>query len=67
MGIQLVNGRDFSPDYSLDTNNYLVNEAACKKIGYKDPVGKELTMWGDKGNDHRRDERFSSQFTACTY
>ena len=49
MGIQLVEGRDFSTDYSLDTMNYLVNEAAAKKIGYKDPVGKELTMWGDKG------------------
>ena len=49
MGIQLVSGRDFSTDYGLDTMNYLVNEAAAKKIGYKDPVGKELTMWGDKG------------------
>jgi putative ABC transport system permease protein len=49
MGIQLVNGRDFDPAYSLDTMNYLVNEAAAKKMGYKDPVGKELTMWGDKG------------------
>jgi putative ABC transport system permease protein len=49
MGIQLVDGRDFDPSYSLDTMNYLVNEAAAKKIGYKDPVGKELTMWGDKG------------------
>ncbi len=49
MGIQLVAGRDFSREYSLDTNNYLLNEAALKKIGYKDPIGKELTMWGDKG------------------
>jgi ABC-type antimicrobial peptide transport system permease subunit len=49
MGIQLVNGRDFSSDYSLDTMNYLINEAAARKIGYKDPVGKELTMWDDKG------------------
>jgi hypothetical protein len=49
MGIQLVEGRDFSTEYGLDTMNYLVNEAAAKKIGYKDPVGKELTMWGDKG------------------
>jgi hypothetical protein len=49
MGIELVAGRDFSPDFSLDTNNYLVNEAALRKIGYKDPIGKELTMWGDKG------------------
>ena len=49
MGIQMVAGRDFSNEYGLDTMNYLVNEAAAKKIGYKDPVGKELTMWGDKG------------------
>ena len=49
MGIQMVAGRDFGIDYGLDTMNYLVNEAAAKKIGYKDPIGKELTMWGDKG------------------
>lgn len=49
MGIQLVQGRDFSPDYGLDSMSYLVNESAARKIGYKDPVGKELTMWGDKG------------------
>ncbi len=49
MGIELVAGRDFDPSYSLDTMNYLVNEAAARKIGYKEPVGKELTMWGDKG------------------
>jgi len=49
MGIQLIQGRDFSPEYGLDSMNYLVNEAAARKIGYKDPVGKELTMWGDKG------------------
>ena len=49
MDIQLIAGRDFDPSYSLDTMNYLVNEAAARKIGYRDPVGKELTMWGDKG------------------
>ncbi|SDF02337.1 ABC-type transport system, involved in lipoprotein release, permease component [Dyadobacter soli] len=49
MGIKLLDGRDFSPSFGTDTSNYLVNEAAAKKIGYKDPVGKELTMWGKKG------------------
>ncbi|MCF0073361.1 ABC transporter permease [Dyadobacter sp. CY261] len=49
MGIRLLDGRDFSPSFGTDTSNYLVNEAAAKKIGYKDPVGKELTMWGKKG------------------
>jgi putative ABC transport system permease protein len=49
MGIKLLDGRDFSPEFGTDTSNYLINEAAAKKIGYKDPVGKELTMWGKKG------------------
>ncbi|HET6995392.1 MAG TPA: ABC transporter permease, partial [Chitinophagaceae bacterium] len=50
MGIQLKEGRDFSAEYGLDSMNYLINEAAAKKIGYSDPLGKELTMWGDKGS-----------------
>ena len=49
MGIKLVDGRDFSPSYGMDSTNYLVNQAAAKKMGYKDPVGKELTLWGKKG------------------
>jgi ABC-type antimicrobial peptide transport system permease subunit len=49
MGVKLIDGRDFSPSFGTDTSNYLVNEAAAKKIGYKEPVGKELTMWGKKG------------------
>lgn len=49
MGIKLLDGRDFNPAFGTDTSNYLVNEAAAKKIGYKDPVGKELTMWRKKG------------------
>lgn len=49
MGIELIGGRDFDKSFSTDTVNYLINEAAAKKIGYAEPVGKELTMWGDKG------------------
>jgi putative ABC transport system permease protein len=49
MDIKLLAGRDFDPSFGMDTVNYLVNEAAAKKIGYSEPVGKELTMWGDKG------------------
>ncbi len=49
MGIQLIDGRDFSEQYGTDTTNYIINEASAKKIGYKDPVGKEMTMWGRKG------------------
>ena len=44
-----VTGRDFSKDYGTDTTNYLINEAAVQRIGYTDPVGKPLTMWGRPG------------------
>ena len=49
MGIKLVGGRDFGDQYGMDTTNYIINEASAKKMGYKDPVGKEMTMWGRKG------------------
>ncbi len=49
MGIKLLAGRDFSIDYTTDTSHYIINEASARKIGYKDPVGKELTMWNRKG------------------
>ncbi len=49
MGIEMIGGRDFDPSFSLDTMNYLINESAARKIGYTEPIGKELTMWGDKG------------------
>lgn len=49
MGIQLKDGRDFSSSFSTDTSNYIINEEAAKKMGMKDPVGKEMFMWGRKG------------------
>lgn len=49
MDIGLAAGRAFSLAYSMDTANYMINEVAAEKIGYKDPVGKELSFWGQKG------------------
>ena len=46
---KLVAGRDFSPDFSTDTSNYIINEAAAARIGYKSPVGQPITMWGKPG------------------
>jgi hypothetical protein len=44
-----MEGRDFSKAYGTDTVNYLINELAVKRIGYTDPIGKPLTMWGKVG------------------
>ncbi|MVM31478.1 FtsX-like permease family protein [Spirosoma sp. HMF4905] len=44
-----VTGRDFSKDFGADSTNYLINETAARRIGYKDPIGKPLTLWGKTG------------------
>ncbi len=49
MGMKILRGRDFSPAFGTDSTNYLINEAAAKRIGYKDPVGQPLTFWGKPG------------------
>src|SRR5204863_4574629 len=43
--LQMAQGRDFSKDFGTDSVGYLINEAAMRRIGYKDPVGKRLTSW----------------------
>ena len=47
--LQLVAGRDFSKDFPTDSVGYLLNEEGLKKTGYKDPIGRPLTMWQKKG------------------
>jgi len=49
MKLKMAYGRDYSRDFVTDTSNYLINEAALKRIGYADPIGKPLTLWGKKG------------------
>lgn len=40
LGVQLVDGRFFSREYSTDSTAVLLNETAVKSLGLKDPVGK---------------------------
>ncbi|UFH54212.1 ABC transporter permease [Spirosoma sp. KNUC1025] len=44
MKLKLIRGRDFSPDFSTDTTNYLINESTAKRLSYKDPIGQPLTF-----------------------
>jgi putative ABC transport system permease protein len=46
MGIKLLAGRDFSRDYA-DSNSVILNQAAVKRMGLKNPVGEQL-KWNDK-------------------
>ncbi|MFC2096864.1 ABC transporter permease [Bacteroidota bacterium] len=44
MGLEIVNGRDFSTDFSTDSLGVLINEAAAKYFGWDNPIGKEI-IW----------------------
>jgi putative ABC transport system permease protein len=49
LNIKIARGRDFSKDFGTDSVGYILNEAAARRIAYKDPIGKRLTFWGKKG------------------
>ncbi len=42
LGVHLLEGRFFSREYSTDSTAVLINEAAVKSLGLKDPVGKNI-------------------------
>ena len=46
MDLTVVEGRDFSKDFPTDSTGFLINEAALKVIGYKQPIGKPI-KWGN--------------------
>jgi len=51
MGMQIVQGRDFSKDMPFDTkNSILINETAARKLGWKDPIGKTMRMSSGSGD-----------------
>lgn len=47
--MEMAYGRSFSLEHASDRRNYIINEAALKLTGYKDPVGKMFSMWRDEG------------------
>ncbi len=49
MDIQLVAGREFSPDFGTDSTNVLINEEAVKAMQLKNPVGETVEFQGKKG------------------
>ena len=50
LGLELVEGRNFSEEYSTDASQaYILNEEAIKKMGIQDPVGKRFSYLKRKG------------------
>ena len=50
LGMEMVNGRNFSKEYGSDSNAIIINETAAKVLGYDNPLGKKLyTNYTDQG------------------
>lgn len=47
MGIEMKDGRFFSPEYPTDSSAVVINESGAKYLGYQNPVGKRLINPGD--------------------
>ncbi|MFT5909794.1 MAG: putative ABC transport system permease protein [Paraglaciecola sp.] len=48
LGMELVAGRNFSPDMPTDSSAAIINETAALKLGFADPIGQKF--YGDNGN-----------------
>ena len=49
VGWDIKEGRNFSPEFPSDSSNFIVNEAAVKIMGLKDPVGAKVSWWNTPG------------------
>jgi putative ABC transport system permease protein len=51
-GIELLEGRNFSPEYADDSNSrsYIINETLSRQIGWENPIGQKFKIgdfdWG---------------------
>lgn len=48
LGIEMKEGRSFSEKYGAEEDKIIFNEAAIEVMGLEDPVGKNVTMWGNE-------------------
>jgi len=51
-GMKMAAGRNFSEEFSTDTNNYIINEAAVRSLGWKTPqdaIGNDITYGDTRG------------------
>jgi putative ABC transport system permease protein len=49
LGLEIISGRDFSEEFSLDSQeSVILNEAAVEMLGYENPVGEKLELFGKR-------------------
>ncbi|HLX67284.1 MAG TPA: ABC transporter permease [Puia sp.] len=45
VGWTVVRGRDFSRDFSTDSGGMILNQAAVKATGFKEPIGRQVKLF----------------------
>ena len=48
MGFELLDGRAHSEEFGADSTRLLINETAAEVMGLENPVGEQITLWGDE-------------------
>lgn len=46
-GVKLLEGRDFDPGIASDSKALMLSETAIKTMNLKDPIGKQVRLWGN--------------------
>ena len=49
-GMQMAMGDEFSSSRQEELSGVIINETGAKRLGYKDPIGKQVIFWGKQGN-----------------
>ncbi|MES2515904.1 MAG: ABC transporter permease [Bacteroidota bacterium] len=72
-GIRLTAGRDFSQQHASDSTAVLISSSAASTIGYTKPVGKTISLFGNKCtiigvfNDYVWDSPYNSNNPMVVY
>jgi len=45
LGMQIVDGRDFSPEFPSDSTAIILNEHAARLFGFNNPIGEEIQVF----------------------
>jgi ABC-type antimicrobial peptide transport system permease subunit len=45
LGLELIEGRTFSKEFSNETEKLIFNETAIELMGITDPIGKRISLW----------------------
>ena len=48
MGMKMADGRSFSKNFGDESHKIIVNEEAARIMGFKNPVGKNITLYDQR-------------------